>query len=49
MKRYVEFAAIAQEQIEEAMKQEEVLEASAQVMTDTGMHDGGRQAFGGGH
>ena len=49
MKRYAEFAAIAQEQIEEAMKQEEVLDACAQVMTDTVMHDGGIHVFGCGH
>ena len=49
MKRYAEFAAIAQEQIEEAMKQEEVLDACAQVMTDTVMHDGVIHVFGCGH
>ena len=49
MKRYAEFAAIAQEQIEVAMKQEEVLDACAQVMTDTVMHDGVIHVFGCGH
>ena len=49
MKRYAEFAAIAQEQIEGAMKQEEVLDACAQVMTDTVMHDGVIHVFGCGH
>ena len=49
MKRYVEFAKIAQEQIEEALQQEAILDACAKVMTETVLHDGVIHVFGCGH
>lgn len=48
-KRYLEFAEIAQSQINEALKQEDILDQAAQIITDTMVHDGVLHVFGCGH
>lgn len=48
-KRYVEFAEIMKEQLDQALQQEEILDACAQILCDTVMNDGLIHVFGCGH
>ena len=49
MKRYQEFAHIMQQQLEEALKQEDIIEQCAQKIANTVMNDGIVHVFGCGH
>ena len=49
MKRYHEFAKVCQEQIEKALRQEDVLDAAARVIAESIKNDGILHVFGCGH